>query len=176
MSWMKKETVYENHPSTSCVIELCDTWNTKKMQKNWACGANQTNNRWEWRKDLELPITKIRLFNVLIGKAIRPELHNRARTLNKDEMTEGLKKGHDFWLKVSNEYNSNNPLYSEIAQKHPGISGPLHPSKYSPINLEKAKITTNLLLNEYEDMVEVVVKSIITFTNSIVLVYMHGHV
>jgi hypothetical protein len=46
--------------------------------------------------DPRLPINKIRLLNVIFGEAIRPELQNRARTLNKDEMTEGLKTGHDF--------------------------------------------------------------------------------
>ncbi|KAG7341945.1 hypothetical protein IV203_007037 [Nitzschia inconspicua] len=101
-------------------------------------------------KEVETAVNRTRMINVLFGDKVRPQLHTRAKCLTKDELTQGLKTGQEFYELVSIEYNSNKREYGEMAYDYPSIKTP--PSKFSPIDWKKAKIIINKLLKDYEEV------------------------
>ncbi|KAG7348669.1 hypothetical protein IV203_017374 [Nitzschia inconspicua] len=101
-------------------------------------------------KEVETAVNRTRMINVLFGDKVRPQLHTRAKCLTKDELTQGLKTGQEFYELVSIEYNSKKREYGEMAYDYPSIKTP--PSKFSPIDWKKAKIIINKLLKDYEEV------------------------
>ena len=100
-------------------------------------------------------VNNFRLLNVLFGEKIRQRLHERARTLQKDEMTLGKKTGQTFYEAVVDEYNTDHDdgEYDTNAHRDAGvtIADANQPWKYSPnLTAGKAKEVTNGLFREYD--------------------------
>jgi hypothetical protein len=89
------------------------------------------------------------LVNVILGGVIRPELHNRACNLTKEELNQGLKTGQSFYEDTCEECNGDNPEYFDMAYDYADIKK--LPNNFSPtLTWKDAKTKINKLLNYKE--------------------------
>ena len=99
----------------------------------------------------ELPISRIRLLNVLFGDKIRPLLALRGKVLTAAELTEGKKTDSDLFDAIAKEYGSTESnSYGQIAYPDLGNFKAHHPSRVSSITAKKIALSFKMLLREYE--------------------------
>ena len=140
-------------------------------------------------------VNKIRLINVVFGDVCRPMFaRERAFSLKKDELTQGLGSDEKLYRSFFDEYNNKFASdYSRNAFSCVTISAKNHPSKFEqihPDNWMKAKTAFNEVLKDYEvafinwkhsgthtDMHNVITKlPFENFGKTCILRYFHEHI
>lgn len=96
-------------------------------------------------------LSRVRYVNVLFSEGIRPLIANRGKSLNKDELTEGLKTDQVLHEKIAEEYNDkNNKSHGKVAFPSLGDFENCHPSTFSRITWQQSIAVFKKIVKEYE--------------------------
>jgi hypothetical protein len=94
-------------------------------------------------------VNRYRLANVIFGDACRNCLENLGHTLNKDELTAGLKSDQTVYEAVALQYNDKDE-YNDLQYTGISIPGGTDPSIFQAISWDEAKRVTNECLRTLE--------------------------
>ena len=97
-----------------------------------------------------ITINRRRYLNVIFSDTVRPLIATKGESLNKDDLTSGLKQDQVLLTKIAEEYNKPIPEYA--ADAHPEIEKGRYSDAgiYNDIDWQKSKRVFTQLSNEYD--------------------------